>query len=375
MTLVARRSLGREPGREAEIQWETYRDWTEGQLSALLEEQCGRLVPADKEAERAAAFRFSKIAKPLGSLGVLEEDIIKIAGMTGSAAVKLDKKALIIFCADNGVVEEGVTQTGQEVTAAVTSNFTKGESCACLMAEKAGADVYPVDIGVACELGETGTDNFIKTTAMTRREAVLAVLAGIELAGELKNKGYQIIATGEMGIGNTTTSSAVASVLLGLDPAAVTGKGAGLSDSGLQQKIRTIKRGIELHKPDPSDGLDVLSKVGGFDLAGLAGVFLGGAIFRIPVVIDGFISAAAAAAAVAINETAVGYMLAAHVSAEPAGRKMLDFLGKKPAIEAGMCLGEGTGAVALFPLLDMTLAVYERMSTFEDIEIDEYKPL
>ena len=226
MTLVARRSLGREPGREAEIQWETYRDWTEGQLSALLEEQCGRLVPADKEAERAAAFRFSKIAKPLGSLGVLEEDIIKIAGMTGSAAVKLDKKALIIFCADNGVVEEGVTQTGQEVTAAVTSNFTKGESCACLMAEKAGADVYPVDIGVACELGETGTvhplidrkirkgtDNFIKTTAMTRREAVLAVLAGIELAGELKNKGYQIIATGEMGIGNTTTSSAGASVL------------------------------------------------------------------------------------------------------------------------------------------------------------------
>ena len=303
-------------------------------------------------------------------------------------AVKLDKKALIIFCADNGVVEEGVTQTGQEVTAAVTSNFTKGESCACLMAEKAGADVYPVDIGVACELGETGTvhplidrkirkgtDNFIKTTAMTRREAVLAVLAGIELAGELKNKGYQIIATGEMGIGNTTTSSAVASVLLGLDPAAVTGKGAGLSDSGLQQKIRTIRRGIELHKPDPSDGLDVLSKVGGLDLAGLAGVFLGGAIFRIPVVIDGFISAAAAAAAVAINETAGGYMLAAHVSAEPAGRKMLDFLGKKPAIEAGMCLGEGTGAVALFPLLDMTLAVYERMSTFEDIEIDEYKPL
>ena len=388
MTLVARRSLGREPGREAEIQWETYRDWTEGQLSALLEEQCGRLVPADKEAERAAAFRFSKIAKPLGSLGVLEEDIIKIAGMTGSSAVKLDKKALIIFCADNGVVEEGVTQTGQEVTAAVTSNFTKGESCACLMAEKAGADVYPVDIGVACELGETGTvhplidrkirkgtDNFIKTTAMTRREAVLAVLAGIELAGELKNKGYQIIATGEMGIGNTTTSSAVTSVLLGLDPAAVTGKGAGLSDSGLQQKIRTIKRGIELHKPDPSDGLDVLSKVGGFDLAGLAGVFLGGAIFRIPVVIDGFISAAAAAAAVAINETAGGYMLAAHVSAEPAGRKMLDFLGKKPAIEAGMCLGEGTGAVALFPLLDMTLAVYERMSTFKDIEIDEYKPL
>ena len=178
-----------------------------------------------------------------------------------------------------------------------------------------------------------------------------------------------------MGIGNTTTSSAVTSVLLGLDPAAVTGKGAGLSDSGLQQKIRTIKRGIELHKPDPSDGLDVLSKVGGFDLAGLAGGFLGGAIFRIPVVIDGFISAAAAAAAVAINETAGGYMLAAHVSAEPAGRKMLDFLGKKPAIEAGMCLGEGTGAVALFPLLDMTLAVYERMSTFKDIEIDEYKPL
>ena len=269
----------------------------------------------------------------------------------------------------------------------VTENMTDGNSSVCLMAERAGVDVFPVDIGVCRELRSGtrnplirkklayGTKNFRKEPAMSRETAVSAIAAGLCMAGELKEKGYRLIATGEMGIGNTTTSSAVTSVLLGLDPAAVTGKGAGLSDSGLQQKIRTIKRGIELHKPDPSDGLDVLSKVGGFDLAGLAGVFLGGAIFRIPVVIDGFISAAAAAAAVAINETAGGYMLAAHVSAEPAGRKMLDFLGKKPAIEAGMCLGEGTGAVALFPLLDMTLAVYERMSTFKDIEIDEYKPL
>lgn len=369
-------------------EWESYEGRSEARLAALLKERCQIIVPPDKRAEEQAAFRWSKVAKPLGSLGVLEEDITRIAGMTGSASVMLNKKALVIFCADNGVVEEGVTQTGQEVTAAVTANFTRGESCACLMAGRAGADVFPVDIGVACELGKTGTVhplvhrkirrgtlNFTKQFAMTRKEALRAVLTGIDLVGQLKDRGYRIIATGEMGIGNTTTSSAVAAVLMGEDAEAVTGRGAGLSDSGLEQKVRAIQRGIELHRPQSSDGLDVLHKVGGLDLAGLAGVFLGGAIYHIPVIIDGFISAAAAAAAVAIHQTAGDYMLAAHVSAEPAGRRILQFLGKTPAIDAGLCLGEGTGAVALLPLLDMTLAVYDKMSTFADMDIDEYKPL
>lgn len=381
-------NLNIEPAKAEETGWEMFREWTEDRLAALFEERCREIIPTDRIAAEKAAFRWSKVAKPLGSLGVLEDDIIRIAGMTGSAAVRIDKKALVIFCSDNGVVEEGVTQAGQEVTAAVTANFTRGDSCACLMAEKAGADVFPVDIGVACEIGETGeahpltdrkirrgTSNFVKEPAMTGREVLLAVLAGIDMVRNLKDKGYQIIATGEMGIGNTTTSSAVASVLLGADPAEVTGRGAGLSSEGLERKILAIRKGLGLHRPDPENGLDVLAKVGGFDLAGLAGVFLGGAIYHIPVIIDGFISAAAAAAAVAIRRTAADYMLAAHVSAEPAGRRMLGFLGKKPAIEAGMCLGEGTGAVALFPLLDMTLAVYEKMCTFSDMEIEEYKPL
>lgn len=382
------REFNIESAKSDEMGWETFRDWPEERLAALFEERCRKIMPPDQIAAEKAAFRWSKVAKPLGSLGVLEDDITRIAGMTGSAAVKIDKKALVIFCSDNGVVEEGVTQAGQEVTAAVTSNFTRGDSCACLMAEKAGVDVFPVDIGVACEIGETGeahpltdrkirrgTSNFVREPAMTGREALLAVLAGIDMVRELNDKGYQIIATGEMGIGNTTTSSAVASVLLGVDPAEVTGRGAGLSREGLERKILAIRKGISLHRPKPENGLEVLAKVGGFDLAGLAGVFLGGAIYHIPVVIDGFISAAAAAAAAAIQKTAADYMLAAHVSAEPAGRRMLEFLGKKPAIEAGMCLGEGTGAVALFPLLDMTLAVYEKMCTFSDMEIEEYKPL
>lgn len=365
-----------------------FRGWTEEALTERFESLRAQIRPLDPAAFSRAGLRWSKVAKPLGSLGILEDDITRIAGMTGSSDVNIEKKALVVFCADNGVVEEGVTQTGQEVTAVVSANFTRGNSCSCLMAERAGADVYPVDIGVACDLGSLGvtnpllqrkiregTSNFTKGPAMSKKEALTAVLTGMDLVRVLKEKGYGILATGEMGIGNTTTSSAVASVLLGAAPAEMTGKGAGLSDAGLQRKISAVSRGILQNRPDPQDGLDVLSKVGGFDLAGLSGVFLGGAVYRLPIVIDGFISAAAAAAAAAIEETAKDYMLAAHVSAEPAGERLLKWLGKEPVIRAGLCLGEGTGALALFPLLDMTVDIYHKMSTFSDIEIEEYKPL
>lgn len=360
----------------------------ETELERILSDYLKRIKPPDEAAARQAAYRWSKVAKPLNSLGILEEDITQIAGITGSPSVSLDKKALVIMCADNGIVEEGVTQTGQEVTAVVTGNITRGDSCACLMAERAGAEVFPVDMGVACEIENAGnrhpllrcgigrgTRNFLKEPAMTRREALAAVLTGISVAEELKSRDYNIIATGEMGIGNTTTSSAVASVLMNVPPELVTGKGAGLDDAGLARKLQAVKSGVLLHRPDRNDGVDVLSKVGGFDLAGLAGLFLGGAVFHIPVVIDGFISAAAAAAAAAIHKTAADYMMASHVSAEPAGRMLLDFLGRKPVIQAGMCLGEGTGAVALMPLLDMALSVYRDMSTFSEIEIEEYREL
>lgn len=353
-----------------------------------LEQRLKKIEGLDGAAMEAARRRWNQVAKPLHSLGALEDDIVKIAGIVKSAQIDLSKKTLVILCADNGIVEENVTQTGQEVTAVVTENFTKGESCACIMAACAGMDVWPVNIGVVREpLKEgkeyplvhrkiaSGTRNFLKGPAMTREETVRAIETGIRLVQDLKEKGCSLIATGEMGIGNTTTSSAVAAVLLGETPKRMTGRGAGLTDEGLMRKIHVITKGIELHRPDPMDGIDVLSKVGGFDLAGLTGVFLGGALYRIPVLIDGFISGTAALTAVRMAPESVNYMLASHVSAEPAGKLVLDALGLEPLIRAGMCLGEGTGAVAAVPLLTMAEAVYNQMSTFHEIEIDDYKPL
>ena len=349
-----------------------------------LEETLRRIVPADRSIEEEAWRRWDSIAKPLRGLGLLEEAVARIAGMTRTVEVDLSRRAVAVFCADNGVVEEGVTQTGQEVTAVVTENLSKGDTSVCKMARVAHADVFPVDIGVKCAVtGENilprkvahGTRNMTKGPAMTREETVKALEVGIELMQDLKQQGYRIVATGEMGIGNTTTSSAVASVLLQKDPELVTGAGAGLDSAGLKRKTEAIRRGIGLHHPDPMDGMEVLQKVGGFDLAAMAGAFLGGAIYHVPVVIDGVIAAAAAAAAGRIAPAATDYMLAAHVSAEPASIWLLDLIGVTPAIQAGLRLGEGTGALALFPLLDMALSIYRDMDTFAEMEIEEYKPL
>lgn len=342
----------------------------------------------DNKAQEAAKKRWNQVAKPLYSLGLLEETLVTIAGICRTPRVRIEKKALVIMCADNGVVEEGVTQAGQEVTAIVTQNFTKGDSCACIMAKQAGVNVFPVDIGVASpldDLGERypllqkkiayGTKNIHREPAMTRAETLSAIETGIHLVEDLKNMGYGLIATGEMGIGNTTTSSAVASVLLGQDPDRMTGRGAGLTKQGVQNKIRVIREAIALHKPDRLDGIDVLSKVGGLDLAGLTGIFLGGAIYQVPILLDGFISGTAALAAFVICPRAREYMLATHQSSEPAGAAILNALGLKPMIHAEMCLGEGTGAIAAVPLLSMAVAVYDTMSTFHDIEIEDYQPL
>ena len=228
----------------------------------------------------------------------------------------------------------------------------------------------PTDLKVAM-----GTKNMTKEPAMTREEAIKGLEAGIEMVRRLKEKGYTLLATGEMGIGNTTTSSAVASVLLDEPVEKMTGRGAGLSSEGLNRKIAAIKKAVEVNKPDPSDAIDVLAKVGGFDIAGMAGVFLGGAALRVPVVIDGFISCVSALIAKKICPTAGDYMIASHVSKEPAARLLLEVLEKKAVIHGDMCLGEGSGAVALFPYIDMGIAVYESMSTFEDIHVEQYEEL
>ncbi len=353
-----------------------------------LENRIEQIHPISEEAMERARERWSHVAKPLGSLGLLEDAVVKIAGIQGQEKIRISKKALVIMCADNGIVEEGVTQTGQEVTGVVTENFTKGRSCVCIMARQAGVQVVPVDIGVAGELKNRGslyplverkiawgTKNFMREPAMTREETLKAIETGIQIAEDLKRQGYDMLAVGEMGIGNTTTSAATASVLLGEDPKLMTGRGAGLSDEGLERKKKVIRQALAFHRPDPHDPVDVLSKVGGLDLAGLAGICLGGAIFHMPVVLDGFITSVAALAACGLHRGVSGCLLASHVSAEPAGRLVLEMLGLKAPIDGGLCLGEGTGAMAFMPMISMAADIYQNMGTFQDIDIKEYVPL
>lgn len=353
-------------------------------LEKILNQKLEEIKPLDVESMRQAEERWKTVAKPLHSLGKLEEAVIRMAGIREDADFIMKKKGLVIFCADNGVVAEGVTQTGQEVTAIVADNFTKGATSVCIIAEKAGVDVLPVDIGMAVDVASLtdpskkisyGTENMAHGPAMTREQAIRAILTGIEIAGERKAEGYDLLATGEMGIGNTTTSSAVASVLLDQPVEEMTGRGAGLTSEGLVRKIAAIRKAIELNQPDPSDAIDVLAKVGGLDIAGMAGVFLGGAVYHVPVIMDGFISCVSALIAMQICPAAGDYILASHVSKEPAAHLILEHMKKEAILYADMCLGEGTGAVALFPILDLAAAVYHSMSTFEDINVEQYEEL
>ena len=347
----------------------------------ILEETLEKIKKPSQEAMERCRQHWDSIAKPLHSLGKLEDALVRIAGMTGNERIHLDKKALVVMCADNGVVEEGVTQSGQEVTAIVSENMLSGKATSSIMCRSTGADIFPVDIGIARDTSlrnekvAYGTKNMAKGPAMTRQEAVQAIETGIRIVRELKEKGYQILATGEMGIGNTTTSSAVAAVLLGKPVEDMTGRGAGLTSEGLVRKINAIKKAIALNNPDRSDAIDVLAKVGGLDIAGMAGVFIGGAALGMPVVMDGFISCVSALIAIKICPQVSDHILASHVSKEPAAQLLLKELGKEAIIHAGMCLGEGTGAVALFPMMDLSCAVYNSMSTFGDINVEQYEEL
>ena len=341
------------------------------------------ITPPDEAARAAAHENWARCAKPLGGLGLLETAIEDIAALTGDAAVKLSPRTALILCADNGVVAQGVTQTGSEVTAAVARALAAGKTSVCRMAEIAHCRVTPVDMGIldfpSCEgvlsrrIGN-GTGDITLVPAMTRAQAEEAILAGIELVRDEAARGVRLLAAGEMGIGNTTTTAAVASVLLSRSPAEVTGRGAGLSDEGLARKVWAVRRAVMVNWPNREDAMDILARLGGFDLAGLCGVFLGGALYRVPVLIDGFISATAALCALRLCPAAGKAMLASHVSAEPAGQMVLDALGKKPFLTAQMHLGEGTGAVAAMPLLDMALAVYDGCYTFAEGGIEPYQP-
>ena len=337
-----------------------------------------RIPPFDEAAANAAVEQWNSIAKPIGSLGELERDIVRIAGITGSADVDISRRAVLAMCADNGVVSQGVTQTGREITALIASNMAHNCSSVCQMAKVAHADVVPVDVGIAVPVADVtdrnvmrGTNDMTSGPAMSHEQATEGIRVGIDMVRDLKGRGYGIVATGEMGIGNTTTSSALASVLLGVDAEAVTGRGAGLSDDGLARKVDAIHRAIALNAPDPEDALDALSKVGGLDIAGMAGTFIGGALERVPIIVDGFVSLVAALVAVRLCPGCRPYLRASHASAEPATRLLATELGLEPVIHAGMRLGEGTGAVCLLPLLDMALMLYRGL-TFAKTGMDSY---
>ena len=341
------------------------------------------ITPPDEVARAEARRRWNDCAKPLGSLGLLETALEDIAALTGSADIRLDRRAVLVLCADNGVVAQGVTQSPSSVTGLVAKQLAARRTSVCRMAQAARCQVVPVDVGIldfqempgvlSRRIGN-GTGDISQGPAMTRRQAEQALHTGMELVREQQALGVDLLATGEMGIGNTTTSSAVACVLLGRPAEEMTGRGAGLSDQGLQKKTAAIRRALEVNRPDPSDPLDILQKVGGFDIAAMCGVFLGGALYRVPVLIDGLISTVAALCALRLCPAAGKAMLASHVSAEPAGGLVLEALGKQPLITAGMRLGEGTGAVAAMPLLDLALAVYRESYTFEEGGIEAYQP-
>ena len=351
---------------------------TENELKNLL----AAVTPPDEAARAAAHAHWAALAKPLGGLGRMEAMVEDAAALTGNPVPDVSRRAVLVLCADNGVVAQGVSQTDASVTRAVLENLTARRTSVCRMAATAHCDVVPVDMGIAgapvpgaadCRIA-AGTADFTTGPAMTRAQAVQAIAAGIALVRAQKQSGAQLLATGEMGIGNTTTSSAVASVLLGRPVAEMTGRGAGLSDAGLHRKIDAIERGIARNHPDAADPLGVLAALGGFDIAGLCGVFLGGALERLPIVMDGFISGVAALCAVRLCPAAEKAVFASHVSSEPAAHIVLDALCKKPLITAELHLGEGTGAVASLPLWAMALAVYNGCYSFAEGGITPYTP-
>lgn len=338
--------------------------------------------PLHSGAMQAARARLDAIAKPLDGLGQFERLIVRIAGITGTADIRVEKRAILAMCADNGVVAEGVTQTSDEVTAIVAANMASGRSSVNRIAALGGADVLVTDIGIRTRTDcpalrnrrvRSGTADFAKEPAMTKEEALQAIEEGIVWVEECKRQGYQMLGTGEMGIGNTTTSTAVGCALLHLSPEDVTGRGAGLSDEGLLRKKQVICRAIEQYGLYEKDALEILSSVGGLDIAGLAGIFIGGALYRVPIVIDGMITAVAALVAERLVYGAKEFMLASHLSKEPITAAIMKKLNLHPVITADLALGEGTGAAMLFPLLDMSLAVYRSGDSFGQMRIDAYE--
>lgn len=343
------------------------------ELDALVRE----VLPLDRSAMTAAEEYQARLAKPPGSLGRLEEISIQLAGITGHVHNALNKKQLLVFAADNGVVAEGVSSAPQSVTKQQTINLMRGKTGAAVLAKHFGCGLTVCDVGVNADIYEStvlnrkiayGTQNICTGPAMTREQTLQAILTGAEIA---RTVDADVIGAGEMGIGNTTTSSAVLAVLLGTDVEAVTGRGGGITEESFRKKKAVIRTAIEVNRPDRDDVVGVLSKVGGFDLAAMCGAFLGAAAARRPAVIDGLISAAAALCAVRLCPNVRGYLVPSHASFEIGYRLAMEAMDLRPLFDLGMRLGEGSGCPLAFQVLDAACAVINDMATFDEAGIND----
>ena len=335
------------------------------------------IQPLDEAAMTKARERQAQLAKPPGSLGRLEDLSVQLAGITGKVHNKIQKKHLLVFASDNGVVEEGVSSAPQSVTLMQTINLTRAKTGASTLCKHFGCEITVCDVGVNADIKEPkvlnrkiayGTQNIVNGPAMSREQAMQAIMTGIELA---QNTDADVIGIGEMGIGNTTTSSAVLSVLLDADVDAVTGRGGGITDDSFLKKKQVIKDAIAINRPDKNDVVDVLAKVGGFDIAAMCGAFLGCAATRRPVVIDGFISAVAALCAYKLCPNSVQYFVPSHASYEIGYKLAMDAMNLQPLFLLGMRLGEGSGCPLAFEILDAACAIINDMATFDQAGIDD----
>jgi nicotinate-nucleotide--dimethylbenzimidazole phosphoribosyltransferase len=347
----------------------------------LLNNTIKAIKPVREDWYAVAQKHLDNLTKPPGSLGRLEEFARRLVAITENKNPALDRKVMFTFAGDHGIVDEGVSAYPREVTAQMVFNFLRGGAGINVLARHAGAEVVVVDIGVAHDFGEAeglmgmkvmkGTRNFAKGPAMTREEAVACIETGIELANGYAKKGYKMFGTGDMGIGNTTPSSAIVAAITGRPVSEVTGKGTGISDETLQRKITVIENALRLNRPNGKDAIDVLSKVGGAEIGGIAGLILGAAANRIPVVIDGFISTAGALIAYTLEPVCRDYMFAAHNSVEKGHRVMLETMELAPILDLGLRLGEGTGAALAMCMIEAGLKVYKEMATFQEAGVSD----
>lgn len=347
----------------------------------LLEKTIHAIKPLDKSYFEKAQKKLDSLTKPLGSLGRLEELAKRLVAIKEDLRPPVEEKVIITMAGDHGIIEEGVSAYPQEVTRQMVLNFVRGGAAINVLARHSGASVRVVDMGVAGAFEKDlpimnkkvahGTKNFVRGPAMTRGEAVQSIENGIRAVIEIKEEGLDVVGTGDMGIGNTTPSSALASVFLGIPVCEVTGKGTGLDDEALLHKMKVIEKGISVNRPDPKDPIDVLSKVGGFEIGGIAGVVLGAASMRIPVLVDGLISTAGAFLAYQLCPTVKEYMFSAHSSVEAGQGKMLAKMGLHPLLHLNMRLGEGTGAALAMGLIDASIEILNEMATFESAGVSE----